>query len=223
MHGRSFDKYDKGGAYHWKWYLTNFDGYQDFTNALVDLIPNQGSLIDMGCGDGLMSYLFFRSGLKVLGIDTSETGIQLAKLVSQMALTKKMGADIKSIQGMPLTVGNQQDLMPRFEKGELAFTQTSVFDNRDANAFDYLLCAEVIEHVDNPKKLLDIIHRVTRNFAIITTPDGLLPDGNMSELGPYDFNVWSKDTFTSLLEGYNFEFLDLRQGTIGIKLFCQPI
>ena len=220
MQVRLFDKYDKGGAYHWKWYLTNFDGYQSFTNAIVNLIPGEGSLLDMGCGDGLISYLFFRSGFKVSGIDTSETGIHLAKTVSQMALKKRMGEDINSVQGMPFTAGNHLDLMGRFEQGGLSFTQMSAFDIKGAKKFDYLLCAEVIEHVQNPEKLLDIIHRITREFAIITTPDGLLPDGKIGPPGPYDFHVWSKDSFADLLRSYQFEFLNMRPGTIGVKLFC---
>ena len=60
-----FNKYDLGGAYHWKWYLVNYDDYRDFSNSLVDLMTAPGRLLDVGCGDGLISYLYFRRGFDV--------------------------------------------------------------------------------------------------------------------------------------------------------------
>ncbi len=213
-----FIKYDIGGAYHWKWYLVNFDGYRDFTNLLVDLLPISGRLLDVGCGDGLISYLFFRSGFEVVGLDTSETAIQLAKIVSDMAVRESMGSDIKSVQEMPFTAGDQKPLIKRFDQGALQFHCRSIYDIAETDEFDYAICSEVIEHLEHPERLLENVHRVVRKFAIITTPDGLMPDGTIEEPGVYDYHVWSPDTFADLLHGYNFEFLDIRPGTIGIKL-----
>jgi 2-polyprenyl-3-methyl-5-hydroxy-6-metoxy-1,4-benzoquinol methylase len=215
---KPFIKYDIGGAYHWKWYLVNYDGYRDFTNLIVDLLPDSGRLLDVGCGDGLISYLFFRSGFDVVGFDTSETAIQLAKMVSERAVQNFMGADIKAVQGMPFTKGNQNLIKERWNQDALQFYKRSIYDFKESDSYDYAICSEVIEHLEHPQQLLENINRAVRKFAIITTPNGLLPDGSIDEPGAYDYHVWSPETFANLLQGYNFEFLDLKPGTISIKL-----
>ena len=214
-----FIKYDIGGAYHWKWYLFNFGGYRDFTNGLVDLVPAPGRLLDVGCGDGLISYLLFRLGFDVQGLDTSETAIQLARDVVDLALRKSMGANIEDVRDTPFTAGDPQVLKNRHAQGALQFDHRSIYDLTEKDEFDYAICSEVIEHLEHPERLLENVHRAIRQFAIITTPDGLRPDGAMDEPGTYDYHVWSRDTFAELLDGYKFEFLDLRPGTIGVKLY----
>jgi len=99
-----FIKYDIGGSYHWKWYLVNYDGYRDFSDSLVGLVPTPGRLLDVGCGDGLISYLFFRSGFDVVGLDTSDTAVQFANMISDMALLKRMGAGCGVFFGLERSV-----------------------------------------------------------------------------------------------------------------------
>ena len=214
-----FIKYDIGGAYHWKWYLVNFEGYRDFTNTPVDLIPDAGRLLDVGCGDGLVSYLFFRSGFNVVGIDTSETGIQLAKIVCDKALKESLGTEVEDLQGTPYTKGDQGLMIERLEQGQLQFRKQSIYEFTESDAFDYAICSEVIEHLEHPEQLLENVHRAIRKFAIITTPDGLQPDDTIEEPGTYDYHAWSPETFAELLKSYKFEFLDLRPGTIAVKFY----
>ena len=213
-----FIKYDIGGAYHWKWYLLNFDDYRDFTNAILELYPDPGRILDIGCGDGLISYLFFRLGFDVVGFDTSETAIQLANLVSKMAINDSLGASVSAVQGTAYTTGNQTNLSERLSQNALQFRRQSIYDLDEENAYDYAICSEVIEHVEHPLKLIKNIYHAIRKFAIITTPNGTLPDGSIDKPGTYDYHVWTPKTFAKLLSGYNFEFLDLREGTISIKL-----
>jgi len=50
---------------------------------LLDLIPDQGKLLDLGCGFGLFSYFFAQKypNLRVIGVDPSEGRIKLANNV----------------------------------------------------------------------------------------------------------------------------------------------
>ena len=77
----------------------------------------------------------------------------------------------------------------------------------------------MIEHLEFPEQLLEKVRHAIRKYAIITTPNGLLPDGTMDKPDSYDYHVWSPETFAELLDGYNFEFLDLKPGTIAVKLY----
>lgn len=219
MTPQPFEKYDIGGAYHWKWYLVNYEGYRDFTNILTQLIPNKGSLMDVGCGDGLISYLFFRLGFKVYGLDTSQTAIQLARIVTNMALEKSIGGNIEEIHGSPFVHGENEIHKERMAQQELEFIQKSIYDICLPDTFDYAICSEVIEHLEYPDKLLKAVHTSIRKFAIITTPNGLLSDGSTEEPGPYDYHVWTPETFSELCRDYNIEFLDVKPGTIAIKLY----
>ena len=219
LNPQPFQKYDIGGAYHWKWYLVNYEGYRDFSNTLTQLIPNKGSLMDVGCGDGLISYLFFRLGFKVYGIDTSQTAIYLASTISKMALEKSMGENIEDVNETPFVHGDNKIHEKRIAQQELKFAIQSIYEIDQINTFDYAICSEVIEHLKYPDKLLKAVHNSIRKFAIITTPNGLLSDGNVDAPGPYDYHVWTPKTFAELCKDYKFEFLDIKPGTIAIKLY----
>jgi len=53
---------------------------QKFTEFVkLNLVPVEGRLIDIGCGEGSNSIYFASQGYEVLGIDSSETAIDLAK------------------------------------------------------------------------------------------------------------------------------------------------
>ena len=222
MNVKPFIKYDIGGAYHWKWYILNYEGYRNFSNTLTELVPGPGRVLDVGCGDGLISYLFFRLGCNVVGIDTSPTAIHLAKIVSQIAVQGAMGSEIKELQGMAFVQGEKELMLSRLKQGALQYLESSIYDFNEPDSFDYAICSEVIEHLEHPEQLLKNVHASIRKFAIITTPNGLLPDGSINLPGPYDYHVWSPETFTTLLEGYKFEFLDLKPETIAIKLYKTP-
>ena len=75
-----FDKYEKLGAYHWDIYNTNLL-YKLHVNTIKKFFSrrDRGTLLDVGCGDGFISYVLAEIGYEILGIDTNATGIKLAK------------------------------------------------------------------------------------------------------------------------------------------------
>lgn len=74
-----FRKYDEHGAYHWDWYKRDFSGYRRAVDEVVGMFPNTGTVLDIGCGDGLIAERLRLHGLEVTGIDVSPTAIKLAK------------------------------------------------------------------------------------------------------------------------------------------------
>ena len=76
----SFDKYKRLGAYHWDSYENNLE-YKTHVDYIVENWEKRpkGTLLDVGCGDGLISCFLAESGFKVKGIDVESEGIKLAK------------------------------------------------------------------------------------------------------------------------------------------------
>lgn len=82
-----FDKYKtRGHGYHWgqidknpfKRNLYVLSRYKLIIDLLGDKIDNR-SIADVGCGDGVLSYLLAKKGARVTGIDNSAEAISYAK------------------------------------------------------------------------------------------------------------------------------------------------
>lgn len=78
------------------------------------------SVLDIGCGGGILSESIARSGAKVLGIDACEENVLAAQLHA-----KKVG------------------------QKQIEYKCTSIEELEKNNKYDVILCMEVIEHVDN--------------------------------------------------------------------------
>lgn len=78
------------------------------------------SVLDIGCGGGILSESIARIGAKVLGIDVCEENILAAQLHA-----KKVGLE------------------------QIEYKCTSIEELEKKNKYDVILCMEVIEHVDN--------------------------------------------------------------------------
>jgi glycosyltransferase involved in cell wall biosynthesis len=78
--GSDFDKYIKFGAYHWNSYK-NDPIYSGHVDHIIDNFGGKakGTLLDVGCGDGLISSFLAEKGFKVKGIDKEGEGIRLAQ------------------------------------------------------------------------------------------------------------------------------------------------
>jgi len=144
-----FNKYKKKGAYHWedaKRSIFKFNAHQEarFEWILRCLDDVKGkTVLDVGCGDGALTYRIAERGADIIGIDNSEEGIKLAKEIFNK---KKMPANfiLASAYNMPLK----------------------------NNSIDCAVLSDVIEHVREPERLLKEIKRLLRNNGklVISTP-----------------------------------------------------
>ena len=86
---KEFQKYKNRGAYHWDQISFNpikrnifvIDRYTNIIKLLkneIGCIKNK-RILDIGCGDGVLSYLLYKEGAKISGIDYSDIAINLAK------------------------------------------------------------------------------------------------------------------------------------------------
>jgi SAM-dependent methyltransferase len=52
----------------------------------------------------------------------------------------------------------------------IKFLEKSIYDVNFENEFDICLCLQTLEHLDNPKKAFEIIHKSSKNYTIISLP-----------------------------------------------------
>ena len=92
---------------------------------------NDKRVLDIGCGGGILAEQLHKQGAVVTGIDSSSKSITIAR---QHA--KEQNYDIKYIN-------------------------KSIFDITDCNSFDFIVCFEMIEHIDKPNELIKKINEIS--------------------------------------------------------------
>ena len=113
---------------------THFKLRTDRSNYLEGL-----SILDIGCGGGLISEPMARLGAKVTGIDASEKNINIAKLHS-----KKNGLKINYLNASP-------ENLEHIEK------------------FDIILNLEIVEHVDNVSLYIKSCYKLLKKNGLMFT------------------------------------------------------
>lgn len=109
---------------------------------------NPLNILEVGCGNGNISYQLARYGHNVIGIDISQTTINTA--------IENFG----DTPGLQFIVANAEQLSPDKDK-----------------KYDVIVCSEVLEHLNQPEKLTsNFINLLTEDgLAIITVPNGFGP------------------------------------------------
>ncbi len=148
-----FEKYKKRGAYHWEVYFGSLFKIDSFLRGRYDLVINllrksgiksSSNVLEIGCGDGALSGLIYKDfKCNLHGTEPSEEGIRFCQ---EMFLKHKYKGAFSLVGGY-----------------SLAFPE---------NHFDFIILADVIEHLQHPEKMLKEIQRLLKpgGKAIITTP-----------------------------------------------------
>jgi SAM-dependent methyltransferase len=157
-----FDKYDAGGAYHWaecdrryanwKRYNPALDARYEVTARAIRALGLRGSLLDVGCGDGMLMARLAPWFERVAGVDADAGAIRHA--VERLRALPNC---------TPAHVGSY----------DLPFA---------AGTFEVATSADVIEHLTDPGHHLREIGRVLKpgGALVLTTPQWR-PDGKWDE------------------------------------------
>ena len=144
---------------------------------------------ELGCGNGYLSGLLGELGFEVLGVDASESGIEIAQEHyggSAAFLCRAIGP------GLAAELGGER--------------------------FDVVVSSEVIEHLYTPRDLLEVAFAVLRpgGLLVLTTPyHGYLKNLVIAALGKFDAHVnplwdgghikfFSPRTLSALVAGSGF-------------------
>jgi 2-polyprenyl-3-methyl-5-hydroxy-6-metoxy-1,4-benzoquinol methylase len=152
-----------------------------FHAALDELLEHSGAktVHEVGCGEGHLSAHLYQRGLAVRGSDFSEQVIDAAR---KNASACKLDIEFK--------VASVYDLAPPDDAAEL------------------VVCCEVLEHLDDPQRGLEVLSKLAQPWLIVSVPrEPLWRFLNMArgkyinDLGntPGHLNHWSRRSFVQFL------------------------
>ena len=136
--GNYFDKYHSKNPisrYLVENFLKNFDS---FTHS-----EHKGSVYELGCGEGVLSWRLQRQGWKVTASDVDSDIIQKARKNAAAGETGGPTFEVRSIYDL--------------EEGFLS-------------GYDLVVCCEVLEHLPNPLEALESLHRSGCRHLVCSVP-----------------------------------------------------
>lgn len=173
-----------------------------FTGELDELVGVTGATEahEVGCGEGELSIRLARRGLRVRATDAFGQVLEEARRRASAA-------------GV-----------------EIAFEATPVEElGPEGHAAELVLCCEVLEHLEDPERALEVLARLARPWLIASVPReplwralNLARLSYVSELGntPGHLNHWSKRGFVRFLRR-RFEVVEVRSPLPWTMVLCR--
>jgi SAM-dependent methyltransferase len=147
---RPFGKYERFGAYHWREIEPVPTRHNAILTAryrvLLDAMDRHvRRVLDIGCGDGTLTFQLAQRSDRVWGVDDSLLPLQLARGQFEQRRRRRM------------------PLVTNADARHLPFPDET---------FDCVVLADVIEHIDAPDAVMNEAHRVLRRDGqiLLTTP-----------------------------------------------------
>ncbi|MEX0450042.1 class I SAM-dependent methyltransferase [Spiribacter sp. 221] len=164
-------------------------GFDDSLTQLVEKADPK-SIHEVGCGEGYWSTRWAREGYPVRGTDFSHAVIDMAR---EHAGAKGLDQEI-------FTVRSIYDLVPQEDGADL------------------LVCCEVLEHLEEPERALEVLEQVVRNRIILSVPReplwralNVARGHYLADMGntPGHLQHWSKKSFLNFVSS-RFEIEEVR-------------
>ena len=154
---------------------------------------NKKKVLDIGCGGGILSEELYKQGAKVTGLDSSSKSISIARQHAE-----QNNYDIKYINN-------------------------SIFEITDLDIYDFVICFEMIEHIDKPNDLIKKIkeHSSKKSGLFLSTINRNLKSFMLAKImAEYVLNYVPKGThqyakfitpyeLTTMLENNNYKLNDI--------------
>lgn len=163
-----------------------------FENAMADMVRKAAPerIYEVGCGEGYWVLHWLEQGIDACGCDVSAQVIEIARQ-------------------------NARDRAVLTE----AFEVCSIYDlNRAVHPKELVVCCEVLEHVDDPRRALAALAAVTGDYILLSVPrEPIWRTLNMArgkylgDLGntPGHIQHWSSRSFVDMVAEW-FEIVDVR-------------
>jgi 2-polyprenyl-3-methyl-5-hydroxy-6-metoxy-1,4-benzoquinol methylase len=173
-----------------------------FTSQLDELVERTGAKEghEVGCGEGELAILLARNGIRMRGTDAFPQVLEEARGRAAAA-----GVEI-DFEATPV-----EELDPARDGAEL------------------IVCCEVLEHLEDPERALDVLAGLARPWLIASVPrEPLWRALNLARLSyvgdlgntPGHLNHWSKRDFVRFLTR-RFEVTEVRNPTPWTMVLCR--
>ncbi len=130
-----------------------------YRSIWISKLIKKGSILDLGCHTGVVSLQYAYRGWPVVGVDLNKKAIEFCNR-----------------------------FLKRYKITTSSYIQSSIEDVEISETFDNIIICEVIEHVEDPDKILDLAERHLNpgGTIFISTPDwdgpyGINNNGDGSE------------------------------------------
>jgi len=173
-----------------------------FMGQLDELVERTGAreAHEVGCGEGELAIRLARRGIRMRGTDAFPQVLEEARNRADAA-----GVEI-DFEAVPV-----EELDPARHAAEL------------------VLCCEVLEHLDDPERALDVLASLARPWVLASVPReplwralNLARFSYVGELGntPGHLNHWSRSDFVRFLTR-RFEVIEVRSPTPWTMVLCR--
>lgn len=146
--------------------------------TIIRKYPDIKTFLDVGCGAGELDCTLAEMGKKGVGVDFSESAIDIASNMRDDREIKKSNL--------------------KFELGGL--------ENVKNKKFDLVLCLEVLEHVENDKKLLKQLTEYSNKYVLVSVPGKQKLFDSSDELVGH-FRRYEKDDLKKLIKDADLEIV----------------
>jgi len=185
---------------------------------VISIMTEGGTVLDIGCAEGLFAVMLAKRGYEVTGVDISQNFVDRAKRLAE-----------------------EKEVL-----GKTKFFALNIEADTVAGFFDWILFLDVIEHLESPIKALRNIRKSMADSSklIISTPNALgrnriifhcfdkggIPDyTNLKDLSALHLQEYSLKTLARLLNFAGLKITELLHGNrFDANLFvvcqkCEPI
>lgn len=160
--------------------------YQTIIKLVDIFFDKTGVVFDFGCGVGSLDFYLSKRMKHVYGYDISSDAIKIARQSAEELNIKN--------------VSFESVVLPNFKAEKKA---------------DYIVCSEVLEHVEHDVELVRVIHQVIKKdgIAIVSTPLLDAPLYRMGLLSNFDNRVghlrrYSPKSFSKMFTDFGFIIVD---------------
>jgi 2-polyprenyl-3-methyl-5-hydroxy-6-metoxy-1,4-benzoquinol methylase len=178
---------------------------KNFDAALNDLVSsvNPATIHEIGCGEGYWVLKWRKKGIDARGTDFSSRAIEIARTNA-------------SAYGVPKS----------------AFQVRNIYNVQEGDdSADLVVCCEVFEHLEDPLKAFEALHRIVNHHLILSVPRepiwrllNVARGKYLAQLGntPGHLQHWSESKFVKVVSKY-FDVIEVRRPLPWTMLLCEPI